>query len=103
MKKLLTILLIGFSANTMSAINWHGKINKITAEGGIVKASSCASTDNCKTFWIQPDTELNKVTISMMMVAKTTQSDVWIYASDSDPNASWPIYSAHKISTFQLK
>jgi hypothetical protein len=103
LKKIILFLGFLFAGSANAAVEFNGKVTSMFADGGIILATVCVSSESCKKFWIKPESDYSKAVISMLLSAKVTKSDIWIQGYNSDSTSIWPYDSAHRFAAMHLK
>lgn len=101
MKYLLITIFVLFSAKSLALYESQGKVKSVKASGGKIIFSVCSEV-TCDAFWLVPDSEYNKVVISMILAAKVSDRLVWVGGSDT-PDSGWPYSGARAFSSMDFK
>lgn len=101
-KLLFALLLTLLSNDAFAGVESQGKVKNIFAIGGYVKFTICTTSTNCRTFHTKPDSEFNKMMVTLLLTARATDKIVWVGGRDAK-GTSWPIQGAHEAYAVDFK
>ncbi|MCG7537032.1 hypothetical protein [Pseudoalteromonas sp. OOF1S-7] len=90
MKYVFTLLILLFSAGSYANYQSQGKVTSIMTSYGKVIVTVKNVNGALDKFWLTPDSEINRVSISLFLTAKASDGTVWVSGSDTIDSLQYP-------------
>ncbi|ALU45215.1 hypothetical protein [Pseudoalteromonas rubra] len=102
MKYLIALFMLIVSTGSYANYQSQGQVTNIMTSLGKVIVTVKNVNGAIDKFWFTPDSDINRVSLSLFLTAKATQGTVWVNGSDTIDNLQYP-HKARRLIAMDYK